>query len=79
MSSGLKNNETGFVEKNDISSLVSKLDYLIKNVDFVKKIGKNAKEQIYITWDDVGFRLKSIYDKLFKVNVLKNTKNKGLK
>lgn len=79
VSSGLKNNETGFIEKNNLSNLVSRLDYLIKNVDFVKKTGKNAKEQIYITWEDVGERLKKIYDKLFKIKVLKNIKNKGLK
>ena len=79
VSSGIKDNQTGFVEKNEISNLVNRLDYLVKNVDFVKNIGKNAKERIYITWEDVGNRLKTIYDKLFKIKLLKNTKNKGLK
>ena len=45
VSSGIENNETGFVEKNDINILAKKLDQLIKNVDLVQKTGKNAKER----------------------------------
>lgn len=74
VSSGIKNNETGFVEKNDIVSLAAKLDFLSKNVDFVQKIGKNAKEKMYITWEDVGEKLKSIYENLFEKKSLKKKK-----
>ena len=61
VSSGLVNNETGFVEKNNIENLVKKIDELSKNVDFVQKIGKNAKEKLYITWEDVGNKLLILY------------------
>ena len=75
-SSGIINNETGFIEKNDINKLANRLDFLIKNVDFVQKIGKNAKDRLYITWEDVGNNLKNIYEKLFNLKNLKSIKNK---
>lgn len=74
VSSGIKNDETGFVEENDIKLLASKLDFLSKNVDFVKKIGKNAKEKIYITWEEVGENLKEIYENLLNKKLLKKNK-----
>lgn len=76
VSSGIENNVTGFIEKKDINLLAEKLDFLIKNVDLVQKIGKNAKDRLYVTWDDVGEKLKIIYDKLLKSKNLKNIKNK---
>lgn len=77
VSSGIKNNETGFVEKNDVKLLAQRLNELSKNVDFVKKIGKNAKESLYVTWNDVGNKLKNIYEKLFNIKNLKSVKNKN--
>lgn len=77
VSSGIKNNETGFVEKNDVKLLAQRLNELSKNVDFVKKIGKNAKESLYVTWNDVGNKLKEIYEKLFNIKNLKSVKNKN--
>lgn len=77
VASGIENNDTGFVEKNDIKILASKLDELSKNVDFVQKIGKNAKERLYITWDDVGEKLKNIYEKLLSAKNLKGLKKKN--
>ena len=74
VSSGIENNVTGFVEKNNINSLVQRLDFLIKNVDFVQKIGKNAKDRLYITWKDVGEKLKKIYEKILNVKNLKDIK-----
>lgn len=78
VSSGLVNNETGFVEKNNIENLVKKIDELSKNVDFVQKIGKNAKEKLYITWEDVGNKLLILYrDLMNRKNVkIKNIKKK---
>ena len=76
VSSGIKNNETGFVEKNDVKLLAERLNELSKNVDFVKKIGKNAKDSLYVTWNDVGNKLKKIYEKLFATKNLKSIKNK---
>lgn len=77
VSSGIKNNETGFVEKNDVKLLAQRLNELSKNVDFVKKIGINAKESLYVTWNDVGNKLKNIYEKLFNIKNLKSVKNKN--
>lgn len=64
VSSGIENNETGFIEKYDVCLIAKKIDELSKNVDFVKKIGQNAKERLYITWEDVGERLLEIYNNL---------------
>lgn len=75
VASGIVNNETGFIEKNDKARLTNRLDELIKNVDLVRKIGKNAKDRLYITWDDVGKKLKKIYEKLLNKKVLKRSKN----
>lgn len=79
VSSGIENNVTGFVEKNNINSLVQRLDFLTKNVDFVQKIGKNAKDRLYITWEDVGKKLKKIYEKILNVKNLKGIKKKSKK
>ena len=76
VSSGIKNNETGFVEKNDVKLLAERLNDLSKNVDFVQKIGKNAKDSLYVTWNDVGNKLKKIYEKLLNTKNLKSIKNK---
>ena len=75
VASGIVNNETGFIEKNNKARLTNRLDELIKNVDLVRKIGKNAKDRLYITWDDVGKKLKKIYEKLLNKKVLKRSKN----
>lgn len=76
VSSGLVDNDTGFIEEKDADKLAERIDFLSKNVDFVQNIGKNAKEKIYITWEDVGNKLKNIYEKLLKTKNLKGLKNK---
>ena len=79
VASGIENNETGFVEKNDVLILAKKIDDLSKNVDFVKKIGQNAKERLYITWEDVGFKLLEIYEQLIKRKNIKKLKKQKLR
>ena len=80
VSSSLIDNETGFVEKLDIESMVNRLVFLSKNVDFVKIIGKNAKENVYITWQQVGEQLKEIYEELLNTkNIKKILKNNKIK
>lgn len=74
VSSGIENNVTGFVEKNDVESMVTKLDFLSKNVDFVQKIGKNAKDRMYVSWEDVGQKLRSLYEKLFNTQNIRGVK-----
>ena len=54
---------------------MQRLDYLLKNVDFVEKIGKNAKRDIYITWEETCEKLRDLYEKYLKTNKLKYTKN----
>lgn len=78
VSSGIVNNETGFIEKNDVLSLAKKIDDLSKNVDFVKNIGQNAKIKLYITWEDVGNKLLTLYNDLLKRKIIKfNKKTKN--
>ena len=74
----IKNDENGFVCKNDKNEFIEKLEFLIKNVDFVKKIGKNAKRDIYITWEETCERLKVLYEKYLNSNTFqKSKKNKN--
>lgn len=70
----IKNDENGFVCKNDKNEFVQKLDFLIKNVDFVKKIGKNAKRDIYITWEEVCEKLNVLYEKYLNTQTFQKPK-----
>lgn len=82
VSANMTNDVNGFICKNDKNEFVQKIDFLTKNVDFVKKVGKNAKRDIYITWEDVCERLKKLYDKYLNSYTLqysKNNKNKTTK
>lgn len=82
VAANMTNDINGFICKNDKNEFVKKLDFLIKNVDFVKKVGKNAKRDIYITWEEVCERLRKIYEKYLNSYTLqysKNNKNKTTK
>ncbi len=74
VASNIQNNHNGFVEKNDKVAFVNKIDFLIKNVDFVKKIGKNANLELYLTWGDVSEKLYNLYEETLKTYKLKNSK-----
>lgn len=74
VASSLTDNQNAFIEKNDKEKFVQRLDYLIKNVDFVKKIGKNAKEELYITWEDVCEKLNILYEESLKSYQFKKSK-----
>lgn len=62
VASVIKNNHNGFIEKNDVSAFVKRIDELIKNVDFLKKVGQNANLEIYNTWEDVCEKLYTLYE-----------------
>ncbi len=79
VASGIENDVTGFVETNDVLKLAQRINELSKNVDFVKKTGQNAKERLYVTWDDVGNRLLEIYEQLIKRKNIKKFKKQKLK
>ena len=76
--SNIKDNHNGFIEEDSKEAFVKRLDYLLKNVDFVKKIGENAKSELYITWEDVCEMLHNLYQKTLKTYHFKNSqKNKN--
>ncbi|MBQ8451691.1 MAG: glycosyltransferase [Clostridia bacterium] len=62
ISSVLIDNQNGFICKDDKKEIVNRLDFLIKNVDFVKEVGKKANLEVYLTWDDSCKILKKLYD-----------------
>lgn len=62
-SSNIKDNHNGFVEKKDVKTCAQRINYLVKNADFVKKIGKIANLELYKTWNDVCKDLKELYEK----------------
>ena len=72
--SAIKNDHNGFTEKEDVEELTNRLEFLIKNVDFVKKVGENAKIELYMTWEDVCEKLHELYQKHLKRGYLNNTK-----
>lgn len=74
VASSMVNNQNAFIEKYTKEAFVKKIDYLIKNVDFVKKIGKNAKQELYITWEDVCEKLYNLYEETLKSYYFKNAK-----
>ena len=74
VASVIKNNHNGFTEKNDVQAFVNRIDGLIKNVDFLQKVGQNANLEIYNTWDAVCEKLRTVYEE-FLVK-FKNKKKK---
>ncbi len=74
VSANIINNHNGFTEKYSIDAFVKRLDELIKNVDFVKEVGKNAINEIYVTWEMVGNMLDELYQKYLKSYYLQNAK-----
>lgn len=73
--SELKDNHSGFLEEKNILKCANRIDFLIKNVDFVKKVGKIANLEIYKTWDDVCYDLRNLYEMFLKKNSFKNPNN----
>ena len=43
-------------------AFVNRIDDLIKNVDFLEKVGQNANLEIYNTWDSVCEKLRNVYE-----------------
>ena len=62
MAQELEKQRMGIIEKYDKRAFVERILYLLKNVDFVKKVGENAKIELYITWEDVGNKLLILYN-----------------
>ncbi len=74
VSCNMVDNKNGFIEKYDKYSFVKRLDYLINNVDFVEKIGKNANLDLYISWKGACEILNKLYEKALKNKNLKSKK-----
>jgi glycosyltransferase involved in cell wall biosynthesis len=74
VSSGFEDNKDAFIEKNNKKDFVNRLRYIIDNPELVKIVGENAKKEKYNTWQDVGFKLKDIYERLLNTKNLKNAK-----
>lgn len=49
---GIKDGETGFFIKENAVSMYHALEYLVRHKDLMAKIGENAFNQIYMSWDD---------------------------
>lgn len=75
VASNIVDNHNGFVEENNKEKFVERLDWLIKNVDFVKNVGKNANLDLYITWEGACEILQGLYEKTLKSYNLKKSKN----
>ncbi len=49
---GMSNMDTGFLIRQDARDMSERLEYLMKNPNIIKSVGKNAQEKIYISWED---------------------------
>ena len=49
---GITDGETGFLCEKSAKAFSRKLHYLCKNREEMKKVGENAMEKIYISWED---------------------------
>ena len=49
---GITDSETGFLSENNSESFAEKLFFLCKNRELMKKVGENAAEKIYVSWED---------------------------
>ena len=58
--------ETGFIIENSAESLVEKLVFLCKNRELMKKVGENAAEKIYISWEDSVANAVKRYEKVLE-------------
>jgi glycosyltransferase involved in cell wall biosynthesis len=74
VSSGFVNDETAFIVENNKDKFVEKLRFILDNPDIAKQIGDNVRRETYITWKDVGKKLKVVYDRLLNTKNLKNAK-----
>ena len=82
VASNMVDNHNAFIEKYTVDDFVKRIEFLLKNVEIVKKVGENAKKEIYITWEEVCERLKDIYEKCLRtyhLNNAKKNKNKTTK
>jgi len=79
VASAIKNDHNGFIEINSVNAFAERIDYLIKNVDFLKKVGQNAKIEIYNTWEDVCEKLYNLYEKCLEDYKNKHSKKPKIK
>lgn len=49
---GIKDAETGFLCDENANSIVSSINKIIDNKDLLRRVGKNAQDNIYISWED---------------------------
>ncbi|MBQ2302518.1 MAG: glycosyltransferase [Oscillospiraceae bacterium] len=63
---GILDCETGFTIENSAESLVEKLVFLCKNRELMKKVGENAAEKIYISWEDSVANAVKRYEKVLE-------------
>lgn len=68
---GIIDGYNGFLISNTKESLAKKLIDLLKNREYIKKIGENARRTIYKSWEDIVKQVKERY-----IQIIKEWKNK---
>ena len=71
-SEGITDCETGFLCMESAHSIASTLSKIMDNKQLLEKVGKNAQQNIYISWEDA---VKKAYDR-YKVVIENFNKNK---
>ena len=73
---GIADMETGFIIENTVESMAAKLETLIKNPHYMRGVGENAQNHIYLSWDDAVLKATDRYRNLidnYKPKTFKHT------
>lgn len=76
-SEGINDMDTGFLIENSVASMVAKLEILLKNPEYMKTVGINAQEKIYLSWEDAIARAVERYHILIDNHKTKSFKKTG--
>lgn len=69
---GIEDCDTGFLCMESAHSIAATLEKIMDNKDLIRRVGKNAQERIYISWEDA---VKNAYDRYHIVIDNFNSKN----
>ncbi len=67
----IEDNVSGFLAKEEANDYANRIIEIIKEPEFMKKVGENAYKMIYRTWEDVAKEVKEKY-----IEIIKEHKNK---
>lgn len=68
---GVEDGVTGYLSEENTQAFTEKLKEILKNRELIKKVGENAQNNIYISWEDSIMRARERYEIVYE-NYLSN-------